>query len=258
MRVVDACVGVFLVIIAVRVTAPPAGAQTGAADSLRAREIVQSIDELYRSESSYAELKMVVEHPHWTRTLELRVWTEGMDKTLIRITSPAKERDVGTLRVGDEMWNYLPKTNSIIKVPPSMMMSSWMGSDFKNDDLVSEFTFLEDYRFAIVERDSAMIAIRCTPKKDRPIVWNKVRLEVRRRDHLPIREVYYDEHDRVMRIMRFEDTQTFDGRRIPARLILEPQTKEDRRTVLEYQTVDFGPDIPPDTFTLRRLRNPEP
>jgi hypothetical protein len=36
-----------------------------------------------------------------------------------------------------------------MKIPPSMMMSSWMGSDFTNDDLVKEFTFLESYHFEI-------------------------------------------------------------------------------------------------------------
>ena len=33
------------------------------------------------------------------------------------------------------MWNFLPKINRVVKVPPSMMMNSWMGSDFTNDDL---------------------------------------------------------------------------------------------------------------------------
>ena len=51
------------------------------------------------------------------------------------------------------MWNYLPKTNKVIKSPPSMMMSSWMGSDFTNDDLVKEFSFTDDYTFGYTEEE---------------------------------------------------------------------------------------------------------
>ena len=49
---------------------------------------------------------------------------------------------MATLRIGNEMWNYLPKTNKVMKIPPSMMMGSWMGSDFTNDDLVKESSML--------------------------------------------------------------------------------------------------------------------
>ncbi|MCK4305000.1 MAG: outer membrane lipoprotein-sorting protein [Candidatus Eisenbacteria sp.] len=79
---------------------------------------------------------MEIVTPHWQRTLVMKVWTEGMDKTFIRILAPRKEKGVGTLRIGNEMWNYLPKTNKVMKISPSMMMGSWMGSDFTNDDLV--------------------------------------------------------------------------------------------------------------------------
>ena len=80
-----------------------------------AQKIVQTLDELYRSNSSYAEMKMEIETPHWERTLQMNVWTRGMEKTFIRITRPKKEQGVATLRIGDEMWNYLPKTNKVIK-----------------------------------------------------------------------------------------------------------------------------------------------
>ncbi len=33
------------------------------------------------------------------------------------------------------MWEYLKNTETTIKIPPSMMLQSWNGSDFTNDDL---------------------------------------------------------------------------------------------------------------------------
>ena len=107
--------------------------------------LLKKIDELYRSDSSISTMKMRIVTPNWNRTLELQSWTIGMDDTFIRILSPKKDRGVATLKKGREMWNYFPKINKVIKVPPSMMMGSWMGSDFTNDDLVREVSLVKEY-----------------------------------------------------------------------------------------------------------------
>ncbi len=222
-----------------------------------AKDIVQSLDELYRTESSRSKMEMRIKTPHWERTLKLDVWTKGMEKTFIRITSPPKEQGVATLRIGNEMWNYLPKTNKVIKIPPSMMMSSWMGSDFNNNDLVSEFSLLEDYHYKIIHPDTAgnnLIYLKCTPKKDVPIVWGHILVSVREKDYLPVREKYYDENDKLMRIMNFRDVTVFDDRKIPATMQLVPQNEKGHETVLKYLEAEFNVDIDNDIFSLRNLR----
>ena len=221
-------------------------------------KIVEKIDELYRSRSSYSELEMQIVTPHWERTLKMRAWTEGMEKTFIRILSPAKERGVATLRVGNEMWNYLPKANKVMKIPPSMMMSSWMGSDFTNDDLVREFTFVDDYTYQLINPDDAQegfLYIEFIPRKGLPIVWGKVIISVRDEDYIPVWERYYDERGNLMRVMSFKDIKEFDGRKIPSLLDLIPQTKEGHKTVIRYLDIDFNVALPPEVFSLRNLRS---
>ena len=162
----------------------------------QAKEIVKKVDELYRADTSKALVEMEIITPHWERTLKMNVWTKGMDQTFIRILEPKKERGVATLRIGTEMWNYLPKTDKVIKVPPSMMMSSWMGSDFTNDDLVKEFTFLESYHFEMATVDNPeerTLYIKCIPKEGLPIVWGHVTVAVRGEDYMPLWQKYYDE-----------------------------------------------------------------
>jgi outer membrane lipoprotein-sorting protein len=222
-----------------------------------AREVVQRIDDLYRADSSYAEMEMQIVTPDWERTLRMRGWSEGTEKTFIRILEPRKERGVGTLRIENEMWNYLPNANRVMRIPPSMMMSSWMGSDFNNNDLVRQFTFSEDYTFGyadVSDPDEGILYIRAVPKEGRPIVWGHVMLEVRAEDQLPRAERYYDEEGTLMRVMNFREVQTFDGRRIPSVLELVPQDEEGSRTVLRYLDAEFNVDIPDGTFTQRNLR----
>jgi len=223
----------------------------------RVREVIDRIDQLYRAESSYALMEMEIVNPNWERTLRLKAWSQGTENTLIRILEPAKERGTGTLRIGNEMWNYLPKVDKTIRIPPSMMMSSWMGSDFTNDDLVKEFTFAGDYTFQYADVENPeenRLYIECIPKEGRPIVWNRVLLIVDADTLRPVSEKFYDEQDQLIRTMSFREVKTFDDRRIPSVMELEPHNEEGK-TVIRYLEAEFNIDIPEGTFTRRNLRS---
>jgi hypothetical protein len=65
-----------------------------------------------------------------------------------------------------------------IKLPPSMMTQSWMGTDFTNDDLVKKSSIVEDYDHTIIGdtviRNRSCYAIRMIPKPTAAVVWSKV------------------------------------------------------------------------------------
>ncbi len=233
-------------------------ASLGAGQTQDAIEILRRVDELYRSDSSMALVEMEIVTPHWKRTLKINIWSKGAENTFIRILEPKKEQGMTTLRIGNEMWNFLPKTNKVMKIPPSMMMSSWMGSDFTNDDLVKEYTFLKDYHFemtAIDDPKPGEIYIKCIPKKDRPIVWGYVIIAVRKNDYLPVWQKYYDERGKLMREMVYRGIKTFDDRTIPSVMELISTHKEGNRTLVRYIEARFDIKIPDDTFSLRNLRS---
>ena len=224
------------------------------------KTIIEEIDQLYRSESSRAVFEMEIVTPHWQRIMKMEAWSLGTDKTMIRIESPKREKGMGTLRVDNEMWNYLPKTNKVIKVPPSMMMSSWMGSDFTNDDLVQEFSLFEDYSYELITPDSAreeLIYVNCVPREDLPIVWGNIVIAATRADHLPVWQRYYDESGRLMRIENFSEIRTFSGRRIPSVMEMVPQSKEGHSTVIRYLELELDIELSEEQFSLRNLRNPK-
>ena len=223
-----------------------------------ARQVVKKLDELYRSKSSSGEMEMQIITPHWERSLRMQVWTQGMDKTFIRIVSPLKEKGVATLRLGSEMWNYLPNTNKVIKIPPSMMMSSWMGSDLTNDDLVSEFSLLEDFYYKLItpeDGDGDLLYIEAIPKEGLPIVWGKIITAVRRTDYIPVWEKYFDEKGTLLRVIYFKDHREFGHRLIPATMELVPQNKEGQKTIVRYLQMEFDKPIDNNVFSLRNLRS---
>lgn len=224
--------------------------------SLEVTELIEEVDRLFRSESSYAEMEMVIETPYWKRTLEMEVWTEGMDKTFITILSPKKDRGIKTLRISSQMWNYFPKIDKLIKVSPSMMMGSWMGSDFTNDDLVKENTFLEEYDAAFYEGDSQKEYwfVSLKPKEQTVTVWGEIRLVIRKEDRIPILQLYYDEHGELVKEMKFSDIQWMGGKKIPTRLEMTPSYEKGRKTSMLFRKISFDQGIPKETFTLRNLK----
>ena len=218
--------------------------------------IIKTIDELFRSTSSHATVEMQIVTPDWERTLEMEMWTEGMDKTFVRILSPRKEKGVGTLRIDKEMWNYLPKVGKTIKVPPSMMTSAWMGSDFSNDDLVSQISFVHDYEHEFTTGDEeGLLYIRSVPNDGVPVVWGSVVIAVESDGYLPVWERYYDEKGELIRTFLFTEPRTVGGRRFPAVLTVIPGKKRGNKTVMTYHEIEFDIDIDDDIFTLRHLRS---
>ncbi|MFH1283394.1 MAG: outer membrane lipoprotein-sorting protein [bacterium] len=227
--------------------------------SVTADQIVKKIDELYRSKTTFSEFEMQIITPHWERTLKMLAWTEKMDKTLIKILSPKKEHGIGTLRINNEMWNYLPNSNKVIKIPPSMMMSSWMGSDFSNDDLVKESSMLSDYTHRFITPEDAnkdAFYIELKPKEDTAIVWSRIVISARKKDYIPLWQKYFGEQDKLMRVMTFKDIKEFNNKLVPSIIEIAPQNKKNQKTIIRYLDLKFDIKIDKDMFTLRNLRTP--
>ena len=223
------------------------------AEPIAAQELVERIDNLYRLDSSYAVVSMTIETPDWQRSMTMEMWTKGQDYALIRITSPAKEKGVSTLKRGKEMWNYFPKIDKEIKVAPSMMMGSWMGSDFTNDDLVREISLMEEY-FVELQIHESTYLLTLKPKAQTITVWGEIRIEIDQENLLPIREVYFDEDGTAMREMRFHQVTNFDGRLLPKIMELIPLNKKNQKTTLIYNELRFSEDWSDNLFSLRNLK----
>jgi len=215
--------------------------------------LLKKMDELFRSNSSVATMKMQIITPNWQRTLTMQSWTLGMDDTFIRVLSPKKDRGVATLKKGKEMWNFFPKINKVIKVPPSMMMGSWMGSDFTNDDLVREVSLAQEYTVEKkVEGDNFRLIL--IPKKNTVTVWGKIEFVVNQQSLLPLEQSYFNEKGDKVRTMLFSDIREFSGKKMPAIMTMMPLNKEGHKTVIEYSEAEFNLDIPDNVFTLRNLQ----
>lgn len=227
-------------------------------DRSEARDILARIDDLWRSTSSTASLRMVVSTEHYRREMLLACWTKGLDKSLVRIEEPLKERGTVSLKNGATLYTYLPKTDRVIRLTSAMMMGSWMGSHFTNDDLVKESRLAEDYEPAITFRGrrdgQEIIEFALAPKPEAPVTWGRIVIAVTAADLLPLVSRYYDEEMRLARTLTFREVRQLGGRMLPAVLHMVPADKPGEFTELIYENIDFGVDLPDGLFSLLQLR----
>lgn len=232
-------------------------AQTADQRSAEAEEIIQKSENLLKGETSHGTFRMTVVTPDYERTLTMESWWVGNEKALIVIESPKREAGNKTLKIGNEMWMYLRNTETTIKIPPSMMLQSWNGSDFTNDDIVRESNLTKDYyqEKAGEEEIGGEICwkIELQPKEDAPVVWGKLFYWVRQKDFLPARIEYYDEKGNQVRHMVFSQYAVFDERKIPGQWSMINDSKTGHRTDLEIIDVEFNVNIPDRKFSFREL-----
>jgi hypothetical protein len=187
----------------------------------------------------------------------MKSWDDRPGKRFfIHILAPKKEQDTTFLKVGGNLWMYIPKLERDIKIPPSMMLNSWMGSDFTNDDLVKSSSVVDDYTHRLLalegEGDARVAVIESLPKPDAPVVWGKLVHRVRL-DGMPLEEVFFDERGKEVRRLSFEAVAEMGGRRIPTRWSITPLAEPDRRTVLEIEEIAFDVPIRAATFGRANL-----
>lgn len=218
-------------------------------------QLLRRIDDLYQSRASISVAELNVVTPRQTRSLRMRIWTRGEDHALVVIQAPSRERGTATLRVGNNLWNYLPHIARTIRIPESMMLASWMGSDFSNDDLVKESSYRRDFQSSIVGRSTDPVGWLLRMQVRPGVVgrWKRIDMVVSDDGTVPIQARYYDRRDRLARTMSFEDVRTMDGHRIPTRLVMTPTNDTGHRTELRYTSIDFDADVPDSTFSLSRL-----
>ncbi len=217
-------------------------------------ELSRSLDEMYRSSASHGRITMHIKTPDYERKLEMEVWSRGKDKTLVRILSPRKEKGVATLKKGKEMWNWLPKIKRTIRVPPSMMMSSWMGSDLTNDDLVRESSWETDYTATVTPGGEGEICLTYERQKDAAVAWDRVIGCFDAVKLIPLRLDFFDDKGRKARTIEYTEVRDLGGRMLPTKMSVIPHTKQGHRTEIVYADMSFDADVPDDLFTLSRLR----
>ena len=223
-----------------------------------ATEIVKKADELMRAKSSYTEITMNIVKPDWSREMGMKVWALEPDYSMIYITEPARDKGTVTLKRKTEVWNWLPSAQKVIKIPPSMMLQSWMGSDFTNDDLVKESSVIKDYMHKLIGEENVdglvCYKIQLTPKPDAGVVWGKIIAWIAKDTYLEPKVEYYDEDGFMVKQFIGSNLQKMDGRNIFTHWEMVPEDKPGNKTIMDYNKIQFNIDTKESFYSEQNMK----
>ncbi len=228
------------------------------AQDLDVKAIVKMADEKFRGTSSEGSLSMTIQRPSWSRTIVMKNWTLGTEYSLIYITEPAKERGQVFLKRNNEMWNWVPSIERMIKIPPSMMMQSWMGSDFTNDDLVKESSLVKDYNQKLIGKEKVegydCYKVELIPLEDAAVVWGKIIMWISDKDFLWLKGEYYDEDEELINTEILSDIKQMDDRIMPTRLEMIPADKPGQKTIMIFENIKFNVKLDEGFFSIQNMK----
>jgi len=227
-----------------------------------AKEIVRKADEMNRGKSSKSEVTIKIVRPKWSREMTMKTWSLGTDYSMTLVTSPAKEKGMGFLKRGKEVWNWVPRVEKLIKLPPSMMMQSWMGTDFTNDDLVKQSSIVDDYDHKIVGdstiEDRKCWKIEMIPHEDAAVVWGKVEVWIDQKDYIQMKVKSFDEDGFLVNTLNASQVKEMGGRVMATHLEMIPADKDGHKTIFIQNSIEFDVDDLDESFftpqNMKRLR----
>jgi outer membrane lipoprotein-sorting protein len=222
------------------------------------REIIRKMEDNMRGDAMYSELTMETVRPRYTREISLKSWSLGDDYSLIYVTAPARDKGTAFLKRGNEIWNYVPNIDRTVKMPPSMMSQSWMGSDFTNDDLVRGVSTVDDYTHTLLGSEIVdghnSYKIEMIPKPEAPVVFEKVIYWISKEHYLPVKVENYDEFGDLVSTINFRDIKNMGGRMIPAVVEMIPEGRPGHKTILITHKSDYNITLTESFFSQQRMR----
>jgi len=223
------------------------------ANANNANEWLKYADNQMRGDRSQSEMVMNIQTPNWSRTLEITSDVEGKGTALSTINAPAKEKGIRTLRIDNNMWNYFPKLKRKVAVSSSMLLASWMGSDFTNDDILKASSMSEDYDHKFLADEGSMKVIENTAKSSSKVMWPKIVTYSSKTDCLPRTYKYFDKEGTLRRTLTLDNLKTFDGHKFLTHWEMKPENDATKKTVLDYKNVKFNISFKSGHFTQKSL-----
>jgi len=139
-----------------------------------------------------------------------------------------------------------------------MLMQSWMGSDFTNDDLVRESSLIKDYQKKLLGEEKIggynCYKVELIPNDDAPVVWGKIIMWVSKNEYHWLKAEYYDEDGNLVNTEIMSEVKMMDDREMPTRLEMIPADKPGQKTIMIFEKMKFDIKIDESFFSQQNMK----
>jgi len=157
---------------------------------------------------SYDAYKRLINVEPSGRTREYLLYqvAEGREKVAALFLSPASDKGRSTLRVGDNMWMYVPNAGKPIRITS---LQSVIGGVFNNADILS-LDYSAEYDVAKVDESGEDYLLELKAKTT-SVAYDRLKMWVSRKDTLPVRIECLTPTSMLIKTLHFTDIKDFGG-----------------------------------------------
>jgi len=219
-----------------------------------AQSIMKKVDNNMRGQSVYLKLKMSITARGHKRTMKMETWSIGNKKSFVKTLYPPKDKGITFLNLNNQMWQYVPKIERIIKIPPSMMLQKWMGSDITNDDIAKQSSIVDDYNPKILKKSGNIVTMQLIPKASAAVVWGKIISHIDTRTYTSTKDIFYDDEGKAVRVFSYKNIKKFGKYYAPTYWRVQPVDKKGSYTEIVIENIKYDIDISGDYFKKSALK----
>jgi outer membrane lipoprotein-sorting protein len=174
--------------------------------------------------------------------------SKGTDKSMMKITSPARDKGKKILQNGDNLWMYMPDISRPIRLSAKQ---SFMGSTFSNEDLSSS-GWEDNYSAEITDQKGTLILVTLKAKK-KDVAYAKIDMWLDDTNKIPSVMTYYGLSGKAIKKMYMSDIKEIGGLNRPTVMKMEDLLEEGSYTKVEMRTMEALDSLPDYTFDASQL-----
>jgi outer membrane lipoprotein-sorting protein len=206
-------------------------------------QILQKVDRNLEPESYEAYRKLIDIQPDGSRKESvLYTLKKGRDKVVALFLAPSSDKGRVTLRLGDNMWLYIPEVGRPIRITS---LQSVTGSVFNNADIL-RIDYSAEYNVEAVEeqKDKA---------KTGEVAYDRLKMWVDKKHLLPVTIECYAASGMLLKTLHFKDIKDFGGGiKRPATLETDSPLFKGYKSVMLWSGLKKR-NLPDEIFTLNYL-----
>ena len=211
--------------------------------------ILKKVDRNLEPESyeSYRQLTDI--QPDGSKKVSvLYTMKKGRDKVVALFLAPASDKGRVTLRLGDNMWLYIPDVGRPIRITS---LQSVTGSIFNNADILRiDYAAEYDVETAEERKDAYLLSLKA---KTGEVAYDRLKMWVDKQALLPLTIECYAASGLLLKTLHFSNVKDFGGGiKRPATLETDSPLYKGYKSVMQWSGLKKR-DVPDEVFTLNYL-----
>jgi len=219
-------------------------------------ELLDKIDKNLTFDTRESSVTMTVTRADRVKSYKMHSYARGSDQAAIEYLEPARDKGTKMLRMGDELWMYMPSVERTQKISGHMLRQSMMGSDMSYEDMMEASSWRNSYTGTVLGEET-IDGQKCwkieLKAKSTEITYARRLIWVDQVNFIPLNQELYAISGMLLKGWTMGNIQTIEGRQFPMKMVIEDKLQTGSKTELIFDSIDFSVALQEEIFSTRWL-----